>query len=580
MDVSKFNEKFNKLENNIYTVDEEIVLDNGVYNGHLAHDNINKDSLNIYTGLTLTGDKITNYFLSTPSETPWKYNIKIFANVDKVYVSYETIGDQVESYDINNLQDELVRTQQEVNIIEANKADKDKVFTKEELLQKFNDLINSAPGTLDTLNEIATALGNDPNFSATIINLLNNKVDKVEGRKLSTEDYGTQEKNKLSNVEDNANNYIHPKMHPANIITEDETHMFVTAKEKAAINISGSDSIFETAGGTATVITLTFPSLTNGLSKNFIVSTDNGGGATTINGKKVYRPGTTTPPTFKKDKAYTVWYNLAGDCFFIKASAEGDADVSHVLATKKFSNDNDIGLVGAMPNNGALNKALSINGSYTIPAGYTSGGIVTQNITTKAAAAYNPSTSAQTIAAGQYLTGAQTINPMPYVNPDISTHKNAINITAGTHSGDGANYAYVQVHNGNYLNGVDWYRSYQPYLVSQYIVSGANIFGIAGTATPTSLGGKRYKEGSFFHPFNVATTIELGFTPRVVKMTIATQFYSWVSGAYNNYWIFAHSDGTDQPTYVAQSSWCTISGTQLILRTDLPGLTISYYAWE
>lgn len=37
-----------------------------------------------------------------------------------------------------------------------------------------------------------------------------NKVDKVEGKQLSTEDYTTAEKAKLSGIADNANNYTHP----------------------------------------------------------------------------------------------------------------------------------------------------------------------------------------------------------------------------------------------------------------------------------------------------------------------------------------------------------------------------------
>lgn len=39
---------------------------------------------------------------------------------------------------------------------------------------------------------------------------LNKKVDKVAGKQLSTEDYTTQEKNKLASVDNNANNYTHP----------------------------------------------------------------------------------------------------------------------------------------------------------------------------------------------------------------------------------------------------------------------------------------------------------------------------------------------------------------------------------
>ena len=95
-------------------------------------------------------------------------------------------------------------------------------------------------------------------------------------------------------------------------------------------------------------------------------------------------------------------------------------------------------LTGTMTNQGAVSQTLAINGSYTIPAGYHNGsGKVTQSITTKAAATYTPGTSNQTIAAGQYLSGAQTIK------------------------GDSN-------------------------LVAANIVSGKTIFGVAGTASSAS----------------------------------------------------------------------------------------------
>lgn len=123
-----------------------------------------------------------------------------------------------------------------------------------ELAAAVADLVDSAPETLDTLKELADALGNDPNFATTISNqlgkkadksqvytiidvdnllaekvdrtavyvkteidtqlsnkadkadvhtktevsnLLDNKVDKVPGKQLSTEDFTTPLKNKL-----------------------------------------------------------------------------------------------------------------------------------------------------------------------------------------------------------------------------------------------------------------------------------------------------------------------------------------------------------------------------------------------
>lgn len=62
-------------------------------------------------------------------------------------------------------------------------------------------MVDSAPETLNTLNELAEALGDDPNFATTVATQIGNKVDKVDGKGLSTEDYTTSEKNKLVGIE-------------------------------------------------------------------------------------------------------------------------------------------------------------------------------------------------------------------------------------------------------------------------------------------------------------------------------------------------------------------------------------------
>ena len=43
---------------------------------------------------------------------------------------------------------------------------------------RVSGLVNSAPETLDTLKELADALGNDPNFATTVANQIGNKADK------------------------------------------------------------------------------------------------------------------------------------------------------------------------------------------------------------------------------------------------------------------------------------------------------------------------------------------------------------------------------------------------------------------
>lgn len=337
-EIDRFTEKLNKLENNTYVIEEEVTLLNGMYEGELQHDNVSTTSVRVYTGSKLTGDKIDNFVLSTPSLTPWKKIIKIFSDKTKVYITYETQGDTIEADDINILQNSIVNTQKALNSeiyrstnaeknitdnlnteisraksneniitdnlnseinrakdaekiltdnlsVEINRAKdsesilnnnlnlykesnnaevqrlkekdidldnrksdktyvdiefnkrylKEEVYNKDEVLKKIQDLIGTAPQVLDTFKEVADALGNDPHFATTIMNLLSNKVDKVYGKQLSTEDYSTSEKQKLTSIQDNANNYIHPATHPGSIIIEDSMHRFTNDTDKALL---------------------------------------------------------------------------------------------------------------------------------------------------------------------------------------------------------------------------------------------------------------------------------------------------------------------------------------------------------
>ena len=65
-------------------------------------------------------------------------------------------------------------------------------------------VVDSAPETLNTLNELAKALGNDPSFATTVATQIGTKVDKVEGKGLSTNDYTTAEKTKLAGIKPGA----------------------------------------------------------------------------------------------------------------------------------------------------------------------------------------------------------------------------------------------------------------------------------------------------------------------------------------------------------------------------------------
>ena len=58
------------------------------------------------------------------------------------------------------------------------KADKTNTYTKGDVDLKISNLIASAPEALNTLNELAQALANDPNHATTVFNQLSLKVDK------------------------------------------------------------------------------------------------------------------------------------------------------------------------------------------------------------------------------------------------------------------------------------------------------------------------------------------------------------------------------------------------------------------
>lgn len=59
---------------------------------------------------------------------------------------------------------------------------KDTYSTKEYVTQKISELVNSAPETLDTLNEIAAALNNDSNFATALKTSLENLSSEVSGK--------------------------------------------------------------------------------------------------------------------------------------------------------------------------------------------------------------------------------------------------------------------------------------------------------------------------------------------------------------------------------------------------------------
>ena len=235
-----------------------------------------------------------------------------------------------------------------------------------------------------------------------------------------------------------------------------------------------SDLTYQVATGTSTAITLTMQTLVNGYAKTFIASANNNGSATTINGKPLYKPNTTTAPNLIVEKAYTVWYNSTGGCFFIKASAEGDALAKDVRKNTTFSNDSDSGLLGG------LDLSLLIPGNLRagiIIDGVTgAANIVDTTISSSAATAVMIRTGYKC-----FINGVLTIGTAP--------EKAATTITPGTTD--------QTIASGVITTGVQTIKG-DANLLAANIISGKSIFGVAGAATPTTLGGlSKVASGSY-----------------------------------------------------------------------------------
>jgi hypothetical protein len=117
--IDTFPEKLNKKQDGVYTIEEELPILDGKFEGLLAHDNIVNSTIKVYTGPKFTGDEVKTWTLSIPTETPWRRIIKVFSNTPRVFVTYETPGDTVEADDVNVLQEAITATQTELERYKA-----------------------------------------------------------------------------------------------------------------------------------------------------------------------------------------------------------------------------------------------------------------------------------------------------------------------------------------------------------------------------------------------------------------------------------------------------------------------------
>ena len=127
----------------------------------------------------------------------------------------------------------------------------------------------------------------------------------------------------------------------------------------------------------------------------------------------------------------------------------GTAAASHVLEGKTFTNANGVGLSGTMKNRGALNWNPTTSTSYSVPAGYYSGG------TLSSAGAYNAGMTAADNRANTNSTNYKTGYNAGMTAADNRVNTNSTNYKAGYSAGynDGVNistfFGIFQMGNGD-----------------------------------------------------------------------------------------------------------------------------------
>ena len=192
----------------------------------------------------------------------------------------------------------------------------------------------------------------------------------------------------------------------------------------------------------------------------------------------------------------------------------------------------------------------------------TENGLVTGTIPSKAAATITPTTTSQVIAAGQYLSGAQTIASLGgnATAADVLTGKtfssdSAGRAIAGTMTNRGAVTSTITTQGGQYTipqgyhSGSGKVTASFPNLIPENVKAGVNIGGVVGT-----LEGKKFVQGSVkveagppsylnFHLFQGGTaqasflqvSQNFGFVPSIVY------FYLTVDGTNRHTTIFIPS---------------------------------------
>lgn len=164
-----------------------------VYNLLKTQGKINQDELYLISGEAdaitgIKGNKETTYRTGNVNLTPADIgalpdtteipvvptNISAFYNDAGYLTQHQSLSDYPKKTELAN----VATSGDYTDLINTPTIPSTEGLATETYVQnKIAEVVNSAPGTLDTLNELAQALGNDPNFAATMATELGKKAN-------------------------------------------------------------------------------------------------------------------------------------------------------------------------------------------------------------------------------------------------------------------------------------------------------------------------------------------------------------------------------------------------------------------
>lgn len=204
---------------------------------------IRRENINFVASLYAPNPKEVSYWIDL-TESPDGQIIKTFVNNEWIKVNEDKNDEQGE---------DITQLRQDVNTLTTTKADKattlsgygiTDAYTKTEVDGKINSkannsdvytkaetedqidikvaaLVSQAPETLDTLNELAAALGDDPNFATTITNQIAGKANAAHTHTIAD----------VTNLQTTLNNKANAShTHTASQITDLDLSSYITGQ--------------------------------------------------------------------------------------------------------------------------------------------------------------------------------------------------------------------------------------------------------------------------------------------------------------------------------------------------------------